>query len=78
VAGQNKLTEAHWDAVPSSAKIRRRVDLPNSGRRPRVDNRQKMVSMLVAGLLVHSVREPADEHPLTLWRVGAVCLLRKR
>jgi len=74
----NKLTEADWDAAPSSAKIRRRVDLPNSGRRPRGDNLQKTVSMLMAGLLVHPAREPADEHPLTDWRVGAACLLRRR
>jgi hypothetical protein len=29
LGGRNKLTEADWDAVPSNAKIRRRVDLPN-------------------------------------------------
>ena len=74
---RKQLTEADWDAVPSSAKIRRRVDLSNLGRRPSVDKRQKTVSMLVAGLLVHPVREPADEHPLTHWRAEAVCLLRK-
>jgi hypothetical protein len=63
---RKQLTEADWDAVPSSAKIRRRVDLSNLGRRPSVDKRQKTVSMLVAGLLVHPVREPADEHPLNI------------
>jgi hypothetical protein len=78
VAGRKHLTETEWNAVPSSAKIRRRVDLPNSGRRPRGDNLQKTVSMLMAGLLVHPVRGLADEHPLTRWWVGAVCLLRKR
>ena len=40
-AGRKHLTESEWNAVPSRAKIRRRVDLSNSGRRPRVDSRQK-------------------------------------
>jgi len=78
VAGRKHLTETEWNAVPSSAKIRRRVDLSNSGRRPRVDSRQKRVSMLVAGLLVRPVRMRADEHPLRYWPIAVVCLLQKR
>jgi hypothetical protein len=76
VAGRKHLTESEWNAVPSSAKIRRRVDLSNSGRRPRVDSRQKRVSMLVAGLLVRPFRVRADEHPYL--RIAVVCLLRER
>jgi hypothetical protein len=51
----------------------------NLGRRPRPGSRGA-VSMLVAELLAHSVRERLDEHehPSTRHRVGDFCLLRRR